>query len=267
LSAADGLPSEPVTALLVVHGSPEVLYAIVRGGIWASVDGARTWASRRAGISPTNVDVLAVDVKHPTRLWAAGGDQVFWSDDAGAGWQGVGGPLPEPNTTVHGIAASEEIVVVTTDRGLYRSADAGKSWALIIDNLPAHLEAGPLVRDPLDPATLYAGFALVPYSELWRRAADREGAFARVSVPSLAGGAILLLLVVLGAFAALRRLENYYRPPTGSAPATRTPDTTGWGRRCYDASSDRALAHMAGVGCYRGCGGSGSSRLAPRPLV
>ena len=223
LSAADGLPSEPVTALLVVHGSPEVLYAIVRGGIWASVDGARTWASRRAGISPTNVDVLAVDVKHPTRLWAAGGDQVFWSDDAGAGWQGVGGPLPEPNTTVHGIAASEEIVVVTTDRGLYRSADAGKSWALIIDNLPAHLEAGPLVRDPLDPATLYAGFALVPYSELWRRAADREGAFARVSVPSLAGGAILLLLVVLGAFAALRRLENYYRPPTGSAPATRTP--------------------------------------------
>src|SRR5207248_3995411 len=157
--------------------------------------------------------------------------------------------------------------VVTTDRGLYRSADAGKSWALIIDNLPAHLEAGPLVRDPLDPATLYAGFALVPYSELWRRAADREGAFARVSVPSLAGGAILLLLVVLGAFAALRRLENYYRPPTGSAPATRTPDTTGWGRRCYDASSDRALAHMAGVGCYRGCGGVWGSRLVPPPLV
>ena len=78
------------------------------------------------------------------------------------------------------------------------------------------------MRDPLDPATLYAGFALVPYSELWRRAADREGAFARVSVPSLAGGAILLLLVVLAAFAALRWLGHYYRPPVRSASATRT---------------------------------------------
>jgi photosystem II stability/assembly factor-like uncharacterized protein len=222
-SAADGLPNEPATALLVVHGSPEVLYAIVGGGIWASADGARTWASRRAGISATNVDALTVDAKDPARLWAAGGDRVFRSDDAGASWQGVGRPLPEPNTTVHGIAASGEMVVVTTDRGLYRSADGGKGWALIIDNLPAHLEAGPLVRDLLDPATLYAGFALVPYSELWRRAADRENALARVSVASLAGGAVLLLLVVLGALATLRWLEHYYRPPMTDAPATRTP--------------------------------------------
>jgi photosystem II stability/assembly factor-like uncharacterized protein len=220
-SAADGLPNEPATALLVVHGSPEVLYAIVHGGIWASADGARSWASRGAGICPANFDALAVDSKHPARLWAAGGDRVFRSDDAGASWQGVGRPLPEPNTTVHGIAASEEMVVVTTDRGLYRSVDGGKSWTLIIDDLPAHLEAGPLVRDPLDPATLYAGFALVPYSELWRRAADREGAFARVSVASLAGGAVLLILVALGALAALRWLEHYYRAPMRSAPATR----------------------------------------------
>ena len=148
---------------------------------------------------------------------------MFRSDDDGASWQGIGRPLPEPNTTVHGIAASEEMVVVTTDRGLYRSVDGGKSWTLIIDDLPAHLEAGPLVRDPLDPATLYAGFALVPYSELWRRAADREGAFARVSVASLAGGAVLLILVALGALAALRWLEHYYRAPMRSAPATRTP--------------------------------------------
>jgi photosystem II stability/assembly factor-like uncharacterized protein len=218
--AADGLPNEPAAELLVVAGSPEILYAVVGGGIWASVDGARTWASRGAGISPTNVDAIAADAKHPARLWAAGGDRVFRSDDAGASWQGVGRPLPEPNTTVHGIATSEEMVVVTTDRGLYRSANGGNSWALIIDNLPAHLGAGPLVRDPLDPATLYAGFALVPYAELWRRAADREGAFARVSVASLTGGVILLLLVVLGALAALRWLEHYYRPPMTSALAT-----------------------------------------------
>jgi photosystem II stability/assembly factor-like uncharacterized protein len=223
-SAAYGLPQETATALLMAHGPPETLYAIVQGGIWASVDGAQTWASRGAGVSSTNIDALAADLSHPTRLWGAGGDRLFRSNDGGASWQRVGRPLPEPNTTVRGIAASEEAIVVTTDRGLYRTIDGGELWTLIIDNLPAHLEAGPLVRDPVDPATLYAGFALLPYSELWRRAADREGALARVSVTSLTGGVVLLAVVALGTLAALRWLGHYYRPPARSALTTRTAE-------------------------------------------
>jgi photosystem II stability/assembly factor-like uncharacterized protein len=221
-SASGGLPHETATVVLVVHRSPETLYAIVEGGIWASVDGARTWVSR-GRIFATGVDALAVDSKHPTRLWAAGGDRLFSSDDGGASWQRVGRTLPEPNTTVRGIAASEEAVVVTTDRGLYRTVDGGESWTMIVENLPAHLEAGPLVRDPGDSATLYAGFALVPYPEIWRRAAEREGAFARVSVTSLAGGGIFLVVVALGALAALRWLGQFYRPSARGAPPTRSP--------------------------------------------
>ena len=222
-SAADGLPQEPATALLLVHGSPETLYAIIQGRIWASVDGARSWASPGAGISLTNVDALAADSRQAGRLWAAGGDRVFRSDDGGANWQGIGRPVPEPNTTVHGIAASEEAIVVTTDRGLYRTVDGGEKLDADHRNLPAHLEAGPLVRDSVDPATLYAGFTLVPYPELWRRAADRESALVRVSVASLAGGVILLVVVALGALAALRWLGQFYRPPARSASVTRTP--------------------------------------------
>jgi photosystem II stability/assembly factor-like uncharacterized protein len=221
-SAADGLPQEPATALLVMQGSPETLYAVVQGGIWASVDGARSWASRGAGISPASVDALTVDLRHPARLWAAGGDRLFRSNDGGASWQRVGQPLPEPNTTVNGITASEEAIVATTDRGLYRSVDGGESWTLIFDNLPAHLEAGPLLRDPVDPASLYAGFALMPYPELWRQATNHEGALVRVSVASLVGGVVFLLLVVLGAVTALRWLGQYYRPSARSAPPTRT---------------------------------------------
>jgi hypothetical protein len=41
-SAADGLPKEPATGLLVVHGSHEVLYAIDRGEIRSSVDDNKT---------------------------------------------------------------------------------------------------------------------------------------------------------------------------------------------------------------------------------
>jgi photosystem II stability/assembly factor-like uncharacterized protein len=221
-SATGGLAYETATAVLVVHCPPETVYALVEGGIWASIDGARTWV-RRGGTFPTSVDALAVDSKHPTQLWAAGGGRLFRSDDGGASWQHVGRPLSQPNITVRGIAASEEQVVVTTDRGLYRTVDGGESWTMIVENLPAHLEAGPLERDPGDSATLYAGFALVPYPELWRRAAEREGAFARVSVTSLAGGGIFLVVVALGALAALRWLGQYYRPSVKGAPATRLP--------------------------------------------
>src|SRR5690348_17552304 len=69
-------------------------------------------------------------LQQPTRLWAAAADRLFRSDDGGANWQRVGRPLPEPNTTVNGIAASEEAIVLTTDRGLYRSVEDRKSTRL-----------------------------------------------------------------------------------------------------------------------------------------
>ena len=221
-SAADGLPNDAATALFAVHGLPETLYAVVQGRIWASIDGARSWASRGTGIFAATADAVTSDLRQPGRLWAAGGERLFRSDDGGASWERVGRPLPEPNSTVNGIAAGEEAIVVTTDRGLYRSVDSGESWTPITENLPAHLEAGPLVRDPVDPETLYAGFSLIPYPEFWRQAAGREGALARVSVSSLVGGVVLLVLAVLGALAALRRLGHYYWSPAATAPPAGT---------------------------------------------
>jgi hypothetical protein len=211
-SAADGLPEDTATTLFVAQGSPETLYAVVQGQIWASVDGARSWSRRGVGLLPANVDALTLDFRLAARQWAVAGDVLFRSDDGGASWRRVGRPLPEPNTKVNGITATEEAIVVATDRGLFRSADGGETWALIIDTLPTHLEAGMLMPDPVDPATLYAGFSLVPYAELWRRAATTEGALARVSLTSFAGGVVLLTLLALGAATALRWLGGYYRP-------------------------------------------------------
>jgi photosystem II stability/assembly factor-like uncharacterized protein len=223
-SAAAGLPNDAATALLIVHRSPESLYATVQSQLWTSADGGRSWSRRGNGISPVNADALAEDTRQPARLWAAGVDGMLRSDDAGASWHNVGAPFPEPNTAVHGIAASEEEIVLATDRGLYRSVDGAVSWTPIIDNLPAHLEAGPLVRDPVDPGTLYAGFSLIPYAELWRRAADHESALARVGITSLAASAVLLILVALAAFAMLRWLGRYY---PGSTPPVRSARDVG----------------------------------------
>ena len=218
-SGGDGYPEEPTTALLAVRSTPETLCAIVQGHLWASADGGRNWTRRGAGTPLSKIDALADDLQQPALLWAASADRVFRSNDAGAIWQPVGPALPEPNTIVHGIAASEKAIILTTDRGLYRMTDGSANWTPIVDNLPAHLEAGPLVRDPIDPATLYAGFSLIPYTELWRRASERESAFARVGAASVAGSAVLLVLIVFVAVAALRWLGRYY---VSNGPAARS---------------------------------------------
>jgi photosystem II stability/assembly factor-like uncharacterized protein len=220
--AADGLPDDTATALFAAQGRPETLYAVVQRQIWVSNDGAKSWSRRGLGMLPANIDVLTIEPELPARYWAAAGDLLFRSDDGGARWLRVGRPVPEPNIRVHALIAAEEGIVVATDRGLFHSTDRAESWTLLADNLPAHLEAGMLVRDPVDPGTLYAGFSLVPYAELWRRAASGEGAFARVSLTSLLGGVVLLVLLALGAVAALRWLAPYYRPSTRQTERTQS---------------------------------------------
>ena len=207
-SAANGLPDDTATALFVVPGSPETIYAVVQGQVWVSSDAAKSW-SRRGALA--NTDALTVESRMPARQWAAADDLLFRSDDSGVHWRRVGRPFLERNTRVSAVTVSVETIVVATDRGLFRSAEGGESWTLLSDNLPAHLEAGMLVRDPIDPATLYAGFSLIPYAELWRRAASGEGTLGRVSLTSLAGGVVLLALLALAAVVALRRLAPYYR--------------------------------------------------------
>jgi hypothetical protein len=74
-----------------------------------------------------------------------------------------------------------------------------------------HLEAGPLLRDRHDAATLYAGFSLSPYSEMWRRAEQGGSLLAQIDPLSLVGGlAFLVLLIVLG-IVATRWLTRRYR--------------------------------------------------------
>ena len=207
--AATGLPGSRLTAVLVIPGRPESVHVVVEDQVWSSHDGAQTWVKRDTGTD--GVDALGDDAGVPGRLWAARGIRLLRSDDGGASWRATGRPLPEPNTSVRGISASGTVVVVTTDRGIFRTSDGGERWVPLIDNLPAHLEAGPLVRDPSEPARLYAGFAVTPYPELWRRAVEGTAAWQRIELPSLLGAAAFLTVLGLVSFAALRRLRRHYR--------------------------------------------------------
>jgi photosystem II stability/assembly factor-like uncharacterized protein len=217
--ADNGLPEEHVDALVIDPGTPEVVYAIAGGRLWVGVDGARQWQSRQVGPPSGRAEVVALDGADPPRLWAVVSGQLFRSDDRGERWQPVGRPLPELHTQVRGVGVMGPSVLLATDRGVYRSPDGGDRWEPPSNALPAHLEAGPLVRDPLSASTVYVGFAFTPYAELWRQAAEGRSALARLDAVNLAGGAAFLALLTLGAALTLRRLGRFYH---GTAPLARS---------------------------------------------
>jgi photosystem II stability/assembly factor-like uncharacterized protein len=192
-------PQAEITALAVAQQPSELLLAVIDGQLMASGDGGRHWQLRAQGLGDAPIDTVVLDPT-PHRVWAAGGDRIFVSDDLGATWRAVGQPLPEPGTHVRGIAADATAMtlLVTSHRGMYRSEDGGHSWMLKESNLPVHLESGPLTRDPSDARTLYAVYSLMPYAEVWRTALEGGNLLARVDPVSLAGGLAFVLLLLIG---------------------------------------------------------------------
>jgi photosystem II stability/assembly factor-like uncharacterized protein len=216
---ANALPAaSEITALAVATEPGEIIYAVADGTIMASEDGGKEWRRRAEGLGDAPIDTVVPDRSVPGRVWAAGADRIHVSDDLGLTWRAVGQPLPERDTLVRGIAAdpTATTLVVTTHRGMYRSVDGGGSWTLEEGNLPVHIEAGPLARDPSDPATLYAVYSLMPYGEVWRTALEGGNLLARTDSVSLAGGLAFLLLLIIGGTLLARWLARQRSARTAS---------------------------------------------------
>ncbi|TXL82227.1 hypothetical protein FHP25_00580 [Vineibacter terrae] len=210
-AAVPGLPpASEMTAVVAIAGTADMLAAVIDGRAMVSHDGGRTWRDAGFGGTAAPLDTVGSDAARPQRLWAAAGGRIMVSDDLGAGWRAVGRPLPEAGARVRGIVASADArtLVVSSDRGIHRSEDGGETWTPKEDNLPIHIEAGPLARDPNDTAVIYAVFSLVPYAEAWRMAVEGENLLARIEPISLVGGLSFLVLVLIGGGLAAQHLAR-----------------------------------------------------------
>jgi photosystem II stability/assembly factor-like uncharacterized protein len=203
------VPARPqmseMTAPVAITESANFLAAVMDGRTMISHDGGRTWSNAGFGDAGAPVDTIATDATRPQRIWAAADGRIAVSDDLGSGWRPIGRSLPVAGTRVRGIAASADAttLVLSSDRGIYRSEDGGETWAPKEDNLPIHIEAGPLARDPNDAGVVYAVFSLMPHAEVWRMAVEGGNLLARVEPISLAGGlSFCVLLLIAGALAA-----------------------------------------------------------------
>ena len=213
----EDLPDVAGHALVVVSEpaglGAETLFAVFEGRIWVSANSGKSWAPRDAGLPRGQVETLAADLDQHSRLWAATRNQVHVSDDLGATWHSWGGPIGEGVFAIRGLATAQAgvLIVLATHRGLQRSNDGGTTWAQVEGALPVHLEAGPLLRDPFDAQTIYAGFSLVPYLELRRRAEQGSNLLSQLDPVSIAGAGAFLLLLLIGGSLGARALAHAYR--------------------------------------------------------
>ena len=106
-------------------------YAIFGRAVWRSDDGAATW--RRVGSLGSDPTVLKFLLDgRPVVGFVVGGLAV--SGDRGATWSPFGTGLPASRVNeIHHRSAS--VVLVATESGLYRSADAGQTFTKVTTGL------------------------------------------------------------------------------------------------------------------------------------
>jgi photosystem II stability/assembly factor-like uncharacterized protein len=166
-----------VDAVSGVPGRPnEFYFGHVNGGVWKTIDGGRVWepifdaqpvASIGAlAVAPSAPDVIYVGSGESTLRDSTGyGDGVYKSTDAGKTWshigladsQHIGKIAVHPtNPDVVFVAAIGHYYGPSTERGVFRSIDGGRSWQKVLYK-NENVGAIEVVIDPTNPRVLYAG--------------------------------------------------------------------------------------------------------------
>ena len=168
-------------AITGVTSQPMTYYAgYTGGGLWKTEDAGLSWRNVSDGFFKTSsIGAIAVAESDPNVIYvgtgehavrgqsSSFGDGVYKSTDAGRTWTRIGLEktkqianirIHPKNPDVVYVAAQGERWVGTPDRGIYRSTDGGKTWALVLKGENATSGASSLAMDPTNPRMLYAAF-------------------------------------------------------------------------------------------------------------
>ena len=136
------------------RGRPrEAYFGAVGGGLWKTTDGGETWAPMTDGqVKSASVGAVAVSESNPDIVFIGmgetcirgnimPGDGVYKSTDAGKTWTHVGFASSENISKIRIHPSNPDIVFVAAfgkhsapnpDRGLYKSADGGRTWKRVL---------------------------------------------------------------------------------------------------------------------------------------
>jgi uncharacterized repeat protein (TIGR01451 family) len=143
--------------------NPSTLYAATNSsGVYKSTDGGVNWSQSNTGLTASAVLSLAINPTSPNYIYAGtrlGG--IFRSSDGGANWIASSTGLPGTVSSVPVIVihpANPVIMYAGTNRGVYRSDNAGTSWSAPISLTTSTIND--IAVDRINSSTLYAAASL-----------------------------------------------------------------------------------------------------------
>ena len=169
------------TTVTGVPSQPNVYYmGATGGGVWKTEDSGASWTNISDGFFRTgSVGAIAVADSDPNVIFVgmgeapvrgvatSSGDGVYKSTDAGRTWTHVGLDPTRHISRVIIHPANPDLVYVaaqgspwapTPDRGIYRSADGGRTWKQIHHGDNNSSGASDMAVDPSNPRILYAAY-------------------------------------------------------------------------------------------------------------
>ncbi|MBC8075089.1 MAG: hypothetical protein H7Y32_03355, partial [Chloroflexales bacterium] len=176
---SSGLPSSaPVLRLATNPLTPTTLYAGLDGGphspVYRSDNGGLYWLPSDAGLPNHRVEQLTIDPATPTTLYARTRsysgtqdiDSLYRTIDGGASWASIAAGLPT-SLNVSAFALDPQrpsTLYAVANYGLYRSTDAGTTWAFLTNGRDERASGWPYVSnnavllvDPSESNTIYVG--------------------------------------------------------------------------------------------------------------
>jgi photosystem II stability/assembly factor-like uncharacterized protein len=166
------------SAVVGEPGNPLIAYVgAASGGVWKTEDGGVHWRAVFDSEPAQAIGALAIAPSAHNTLWAGTGETFFIrptttlgngayrSTDAGRSWQHMGLDSTGRIARIVIHPHNPDIVLVcalgrsygpSADRGVFRTADGGKTWTRVLFVDP-NTGCSDLAIDPGDPNTLFAG--------------------------------------------------------------------------------------------------------------
>ena len=181
-----GLKNMFIETIAEHPSNPDILFLGTLGGIYKTTDRGLTWQEKRDGFPPISdgqhtapISKFAFAPGNPNIVYAAVGQprqrkgargQIWRSDDCGETWLMIVKDGLAKDIDIFDLAVAADNanrMLITTNKGLFRSEDGGETWTPSNEGLPSHLRTRHLAGSPSDPKVVYVTLMQIGGEKPW----------------------------------------------------------------------------------------------------